>query len=67
MWVANEQNGFGVEKWNDGSYYEGNFKKGMKAAEGLYHCSDGSYYKGNWENNLIHGYGKYVWENGRSY
>lgn len=42
------QNGHGIEKWPDGTVYEGEFKNGLKHGEGTYKWNDGSFYRGNW-------------------
>ena len=43
----NIQDGYGVEKYPDGSIYKGDFKDGQKSGEGTFLWSDGSIYKGN--------------------
>jgi hypothetical protein len=55
-WDNYYQHGVGLENWEDGSYYEGNYLKGKKNGIGTYIFSDGNIYNGNWVNNQIDGY-----------
>ena len=50
------QNGHGIETWEDGSKYEGQYKNGMKHGKGKYIWGDKSEYNGDWVNNKINGY-----------
>jgi hypothetical protein len=45
----------GVEKWGDGSEYDGEYFGGKKHGEGTYRWADGSQYTGQWENNTLTG------------
>jgi hypothetical protein len=49
------QHGKGVETWNDGSKYEGNYVNGKKQDKGTYTWADGSKYDGEWNDNKICG------------
>jgi len=48
----------GVEKWPDGSRYEGQFFEGKKHGKGCFSWADGSSYEGDFMENNIEGYGK---------
>ena len=48
----------GVEKWPDGSRYEGQFFEGKKHGKGCFTWADGSSYEGDFVENNIEGYGK---------
>lgn len=60
-------NGFGIYVWNDGSRYEGNFKKGERNGEGIYYYSKGAKYVGNQTNGKRHGWGTYHYPSGSKY
>jgi len=60
----NKKNGYGIEKYNDGSQYEGNFLNNLKSGKGIYKFQNGEIYEGNFENDLYNGEGKYFWSNG---
>ncbi|CAG9320981.1 unnamed protein product [Blepharisma stoltei] len=66
-WINDKQEGFGSEKWPDGSKFEGNYKDNLKNGQGKFVWADGSHYEGGFVNNEIEGTGKYVWTNGREY
>ena len=34
-WVADKQEGFGIEQWPDGTTYTGDFHHGMKHGQGI--------------------------------
>ena len=57
------ENGIGIEKYDDGSSFEGQFENGSKKSGTITYAS-GSVYKGEFENNLLHGAGKFVYANG---
>ena len=40
--------GFGKEKYHDGTQYEGNFVAGKKHGKGKYIYADGAEYDGDW-------------------
>jgi hypothetical protein len=48
----------GIETWNDGSCFQGEYSKGKKHGYGIYKWTDGSKYHGQWENNCLTGYVK---------
>ncbi len=49
--------GRGVEIWNDGRRYEGDFKNGKKDGEGTFVWANGSKYIGSWRDDRQHGIG----------
>ena len=51
------KNGWGVYIYNDGSVYEGYFKKGVKDGYGKYTMTDGSIYEGQFLKDKFDGYG----------
>ena len=51
--------GYGIFKWPDGVYYEGNYVNDKKNGYGKYFWSVDVYYEGNWLNSKQHGLGKY--------
>mgnify|MGYP002352924332 CR=1 FL=1 len=51
--------GRGVEMWNDGRKYDGEFKNGKKDGEGTFEWPNGNKYIGSWRNGKQHGMG--VW------
>ncbi|OLQ08607.1 Phosphatidylinositol 4-phosphate 5-kinase 5 [Symbiodinium microadriaticum] len=59
-WIEDLQSGYGVESWDEGCHFEGEFKAGQKNGQGIYYWSDGSRYEGAWRRNAIHGPGYYV-------
>jgi len=52
-------NGFGVEKWEDGSIYIGEYKDGSKNGIGTLKFDDGSIYQGEFKDNDICGIGSF--------
>ena len=40
--------GRGIESWNDGRKYEGDFKNGKKDGEGTFTWANGTMYIGSW-------------------
>ena len=66
LWANDEQNGRGVEIWNDGRF-EGEYKNGYRHGHGTFIMFDGSSYEGEFSQNLMQGQGKYAWPNGSHY
>ena len=65
---ANKKNGYGTEKYPDGSIYEGNFIDNKKNGHGIYSFPNNEYYEGNFENDLYNGEGQYIWgKTGKKY
>ena len=53
-----------IEKYyDDGSYYLGEFKNGMRNGQGTFIYQDGSRYEGEWKNDMRHGKGKFYFSN----
>mmetsp|Transcript_57882 Transcript_57882/g.123075 ORF Transcript_57882/g.123075 Transcript_57882/m.123075 type:complete len:455 (-) Transcript_57882:176-1540(-) len=67
QWVEDLQHGYGVEKWEGGSEYHGQFSWGRKEGSGVYHWPDGSQYSGQWQANSISGKGHYLGRDGREF
>ena len=64
----NKKNGFGSEKYQDGSIFEGNFVNNKKNGHGIYTFPNGEKYEGNFEDDLFNGEGQYIWEkSGKKY
>ena len=45
-WYKDKLEGYGTEKWSDGSSYEGYFSQMLKHGNGYFKMYDGSIYKG---------------------
>ena len=41
--------------WPDGSFYNGQWKNGVRHGVGEYHLTDGMIFKGQWVNDMKHG------------
>ena len=50
-------NGQGKRIYNNGDYYEGNFKDGKRSGNGVYTFASGAYYSGRFLNGNYHGEG----------
>lgn len=61
--------GVGVELWVDGSWYAGDFRKGVKQGHGEHRWPllSGTYYVGSWRGNELAGPGRYFVKDGPSY
>ena len=57
----------GTFKFNDGSYYSGDWENGIMHGYGMMHYADGGIYYGNWSNNLRHGEGDMTYSNRTTY
>ena len=66
-WINDFQSNYGIEEWNDGSIYKGQYSKGRKNGIGTYIWSDGNKYEGEFKNNVFSGYGAYYYNNGNCY
>ena len=42
------RNGYGIEYYEDGAYYKGEFRNGTKTGIGVYKWIDRSSYEGEW-------------------
>jgi hypothetical protein len=52
--------GRGVETWEDGRKYEGEFKNGRKEGSGTFEWPNGNKYIGSWMNDKQHGVGVFI-------
>ena len=62
--------GYGIEKYNDGSIYKGHYKNGMKEGTGILSLKKekkNSIFEGEFKDDKIWGKGIYKWENGKQY
>uniref|UniRef100_A0A3P8T7D4 MYND-type domain-containing protein n=1 Tax=Amphiprion percula TaxID=161767 RepID=A0A3P8T7D4_AMPPE len=59
--------GLGVQKWPDGSRYEGEFVDGLKHGKGRYTWINGEYYEGSFYKDYKHGAGLYCWPTGHKF
>jgi len=50
--------GLGIKNWNDGRFYQGQFKNNKRHGYGIYHYNNGQKYLGTWANGKRHGFGK---------
>ena len=53
--------------WQDGRYYIGDYKDGVKHGKGEFHYPDGAYYIGDFKDGVRHGNGEYYYLDGRMY
>ena len=56
--------GFGIQKWPDGSIFRGIYADDKVTGFGIYEHSDGDVYKGQFIDDLANGYGEYSHSNG---
>jgi hypothetical protein len=66
MFVKGKKCGKGLFKWNDQSYYTGDFKDENFHGYGEYYWPDGRIYKGTWANGVMEGQG-YLYHEGKEY
>jgi hypothetical protein len=57
----------GTFKFNDGSYYSGDWENGIMHGYGMMYYADGGIYYGNWSNNLRDGEGDMTYSNRTTY
>ena len=50
------RNGYGVQRWIDGSKYEGEWKDNMANGKGKLYHSDGDIYEGDWMDDRVKKY-----------
>ena len=67
LWLSDEQDKYGIEKWNDGSIFLGEYKKQNKNGIGSYVWKDGSRYEGEFKHNMFDGYGIYFYNKNKIY
>ena len=63
----NKRHGRGIQKWTDGSRYEGYWKEDKANIKGKLIHSDGDVYEGEWLDDKAHGYGVYTHIDGAKY
>jgi len=66
-WKNDRQDGIGIEKWQEGVEYVGEFSMGKKQGIGKYVFPNGYIYYGEWEQNLMNGYGLYLFDQNKIY
>ena len=67
-WKFDTQHGKGVEKWSNGSKFEGEYFEGNKEGFGEFYFADtNATYRGEWQNNVMQGFGTYNWKDKRQY
>ena len=62
-----KQHGYGVQEWNDGAKYEGEWKNGKTNGYGTFYHPGGDIYKGYWKDDKANGRGKYTSSGGIEY
>ncbi|MGY8949370.1 MAG: retroviral-like aspartic protease family protein [Flavobacteriales bacterium] len=65
--VENQMDGFGKLTFDDGSIYEGYFKKNKRDGFGKLTSADGNNYEGDWVKDEKDGFGKYKSADGNTY
>ena len=67
-WINNKYEGNGKKIYENGVYYIGQFKNGVKYGKGKEYYSHGNIkYEGDFINDKFEGNGKYIYENGEYY
>ena len=66
-WERENLNGIGLEVWEDGTYYQGEFLNSKKNGVGLYRWPDGTIYQGEFINNQMSGSGLILYSDDRIY
>ena len=55
---SGKKNGFGIQKYKDGSIYKGNYINDKSSGFGIFYHSDGDIQKGEFYNGITKGYGE---------
>ena len=63
----NLRNGKGVQKWPDGSMYEGYWENDKANGKGRLIHANGDVYEGDWKDDKAHGHGLYIHNDGAKY
>ena len=61
------RHGYGVQYWNDGAHYEGQWSYNKAEGQGTFWHAEGDVYKGEFKNDMANGYGEYTHINGSKY
>lgn len=61
------KSGEGLQKWEDGTYYLGEFENDQKNGMGNMFYVNGNLYKGSYLRNKMDGVGYYTWADGKYY
>ncbi len=64
---SGDKNGYGMVRFENGDYYEGFFKNGLRNGPGGYIYANGNSYIGMWSNDLKDGYGILKWNDGSQF
>ncbi|MFT7809312.1 ankyrin repeat and MYND domain-containing protein 1 [Arapaima gigas] len=62
--AGGHKHGRGVQKWSDGSRYQGQFANNLKEGTGVYTWPNGEVYQGSFYKDSRHGEGVYCWPGG---
>ena len=65
--ISYYKNGKGIEFFNNGDIYEGNYKNNKKEGKGIYYFNFGDNYEGDYKNDERDGKGIYYYNNGDRY
>ena len=65
--VASKGDGFTRTEYDNGDWYQGNVKRGVRHGSGVYKYANGDRYDGEWVLGQKHGDGTYTWSLGESY
>ncbi|MCD8215487.1 MAG: hypothetical protein LUC97_07605 [Clostridiales bacterium] len=65
--LITDSDGTGFVHYENGGYYVGEMKDGLRHGWGAMTFDDGDVYEGGWENDIMHGIGTYTYENGTVY
>ena len=61
------RHGYGVQYWNDGAHYEGQWNYNKAEGQGSFGHAEGDVYHGEVKNDMANGYGEYTHINGSRY
>lgn len=61
------RHGYGVQYWNDGAHYEGQWSFNKAEGHGTFWHAEGDVYNGEFKNDMANGYGEYTHINGSRY
>lgn len=61
------RHGYGVQYWNDGAHYEGQWNYNKAEGLGTFWHAEGDVYHGEFKNDMANGFGEYTHINGSKY